>query len=106
VYAILFAPLTCHFSRSSHSLGHVINIGGVSTDHEAPPYVVFSTALLPRPAYGTLFSNTVNLYSSFSVSDQVPHPYRETDISDEALFVAAGNCWGFNVFCCCLLVVR
>jgi len=55
-----------------------------STDHSAPHYVVFShspvtsSLLGPNILLGTLFSNTLSLRSSISVSDQVSHPYKTT----------------------------
>jgi hypothetical protein len=39
---------------------------------------VTSTLLGPNTLLNTLFSNTLSLRSSLSVSDQVPHPYKTT----------------------------
>jgi hypothetical protein len=48
----------------------------MSTEHEAPRYVVFSIPLLgPNIIFSTLFSKTLSLRFSLSVSDQVSHPY-------------------------------
>jgi len=40
---------------------------------------VTSSLLAPNTLLSTLFSNTLSLRSSLSVSDQVSHPYRKTD---------------------------
>jgi len=51
-----------------------------STEHQAPRYVVFSTALLPRPSersnifLSTLFLKTLRLRSSLNMTD--PHQTR------------------------------
>jgi hypothetical protein len=46
------------------------------TSYEVTP--VPSSFLGPNILLGTLFSNTLNLYSSLSVRDQVSHPYNTT----------------------------
>jgi hypothetical protein len=71
----------CHLSHASHySLFYHSNNNLVKgTDHKAPPDVVFSTPLLPRPNIflSTLFSNTLSLRSSLNVEDEVSHPYEK-----------------------------
>jgi hypothetical protein len=53
-----------------------------SAYRKAPRYVVFSTPLLPSPSYppniflSTLFSNTLSLCSSLSVSNQFSYPLK------------------------------
>jgi hypothetical protein len=55
-----------------------------STDHKAPHYVFFYTAMSPRPFLGpnillsTIFSYTLSLRSSLSEKDQVSHSYKTT----------------------------
>ena len=54
-----------------------------STDHEAPPYEVFSIPLLPCSSYSQIPSSEDYVSipiacSSFSVRDQVSHPYTTT----------------------------
>jgi hypothetical protein len=63
------SPPISIFSIWSHEWGLVS-----STDHKAPPYVVFSTPLSPR----TLFSYTITLRSSINARHQVSHPYKTT----------------------------
>jgi len=72
-------PHTSYMPRPSHSswFYHSHNIGW------APHYAVFihspvtSSLLGPNILLNTLFSNTLSLRSSPSVSDQVSHPYKQ-----------------------------
>jgi hypothetical protein len=55
-----------------------------STDHEAPRFVDFSTPVTPSRLdpnifLSTLFSNTLSLWHSLNVRDEVSCPYKTKD---------------------------
>ena len=56
---------------------------------------VTSSLLAPNTLLSTLFSNTLNLRSSLSVSDQVSHPYRTTG-NITVLYILIFNFWIAN----------
>jgi hypothetical protein len=78
-------PQTCHVLRSSQSswLDHPINIWYLqiisSSFCSLLHSPVTSTQLWPN-LHRNLFSNTLNLCSSFSLRDQVSQPYKTTGI--------------------------
>jgi hypothetical protein len=45
---------------------------------QLPPFSFTSSLVGPNILLRTLFSNTLSLYSSLSVRDQVSHPYKTT----------------------------
>ena len=65
----------------------------VIKDHKAPRYVVFSCRLLPRLSLphnitsSTAFANTLTPRPSFSVKDQVSHPYRTKDKNHSSVYL-------------------
>jgi hypothetical protein len=71
-------PHARYMPRPSHpSWFDCPNIIWLSTNYESPRYAVFSSFLFgPNIPLSTLFSNTLNLYCSFNVRDQVSHPYK------------------------------
>ena len=64
-----------------------------STHHEAPLCAVFSSPLPLLRSYppsiflSTLFSNTLRLSSSVSVTDQVSHPYQTRKITVQCILI-------------------
>jgi len=81
----LYAPLlphTCYMPRLSHSsrFEHPNNIGwGVQITSSLCNFLhshVTSVLLGPNILLNTIFSNTLSLRSSLSVSDQVSHPHK------------------------------
>jgi len=96
----------CHFSCS----GHAVNIGGVSTDYETPPCVVFSTALFPRPALAQISSSEPR---SRTPSTCIPSSVSATKFhthTGKLIFQMRYCLWLLGIvwvlmFYCCLLVV-
>ena len=88
----LYKPLlslshTCYMLRPSHSslFDHPSTIWWRYRSFSSPLYSflqwpVTSSLLNPRIFLSTLFSNTLILRVSLSVSDQVSHPYKTTGI--------------------------
>jgi hypothetical protein len=78
LYAFFIFPI--HATCPAHFIN--LNLITLIVFDEAPHYTVLSI-LLPLPHHqvlsillSTLFSSTLNLCSSHSVRDQLPHPYR------------------------------
>ena len=82
---IYLLPLTCHMPCPSHphSLDNSHHIGeqyrslssSLCSFLHSP---VTPSLLVPNTLLNTLFSNTLSLRSSLSVTDQVSHPYKPT----------------------------
>jgi hypothetical protein len=53
----------------------------ISSVSSFPHYPVTSSLLGPNILFSLIFSNTLSLHFSLSVSDQVSHPYKTGNIS-------------------------
>ena len=109
LYARLISQYVLHDSHISFfSFWSPEQYSVSSTDHQAPHYVVVSIPLLPHPILGpnilliTLFSNTLSLCFSLSVTDQVSHPYKTTGkiiVLCILIFIFLGSKLEYKWFC-------